>query len=118
MSINKATSNLKPRLAPLKSGLSIAAEIGISISPIWREKRPWGLLERSCFSLASCLIEIARQRKSTDVGVKLWFDAVINHCKYYCAKSFVTKESVSCQNTCSDVNSTKHLSLSARRTII
>ncbi len=28
MSTNKATSNLKPRLAPLKSGLSISVEIG------------------------------------------------------------------------------------------
>ena len=31
MSTNKATSNLKPRLAPLKSGLSIAVEIDIFI---------------------------------------------------------------------------------------
>ncbi len=30
MSTNKATSNLRPRLAPLKSGLFIAVEIDIS----------------------------------------------------------------------------------------
>jgi hypothetical protein len=68
VSTNKETSNLKPRLAPLKSGLSIAAEIGILHFTYMARKTIQGSSRAFLFSLASCLFEIENQRKNTVVG--------------------------------------------------
>ncbi len=54
MSTNKATSNLKPRLAPLKSGLFVAVEIGTHFN----------LLEHSDLPITRTLEELTATRSS------------------------------------------------------